>query len=62
MVVSPIDDVVAITNHRNELIVVNLESAKSIVADRSDYERISGAAWSPDGNWLAYSFYNSNQT
>jgi len=60
--VSPIDDVVAIVNHRNELVVVDLESGKSAVVDKSEYERISGAAWSPDGNWLAYSFANSNQT
>jgi len=62
MVVSPGDDVVAITNHRNELVVVDLESSKSAVVDTSEYERITGPAWSPDGNWLAYSFANSNQT
>ena len=62
MVVSPNDDVVAITNHRNELIVVDLASEKSAVIDTSDYGRISGPAWSPDGNWLAYKFDDSNQT
>lgn len=62
MVVSPTDDVVAITNHRNELIVVDLASEKSAVVDKSDYGRISGPAWSPDGNWLAYKFDDSNQT
>src|SRR3989440_6256 len=62
LVVSPTDDVVAITNHRNELIVVVLESEKSIVVDKSDFGRISGPAWSPDGKWLAYKFDDSNQT
>jgi tricorn protease len=62
MVVSPTDDVVAITNHRNELIVVDLESGESAIIDKSAYARITDATWSPDGNWLAYSFANSNQT
>ena len=62
LVVSPTDDVVAITNHRNELIVVDLESEKSIIVDKSDFGRITGPAWSPDGKWLAYKFDDSNQT
>ena len=56
MVVSPSHDVVAIGNHRHELIVVDLEVGTSRVVDRSDYEPITDVAWSPDGNWLAYSF------
>jgi tricorn protease len=61
MAVSPTDDVVAITNHRNELIVVDLEAGSSRIIDRSDYERIDGMAWSPDGNWLAYGFPSTAQ-
>ncbi len=56
LLVSPTDDTIAITNHRNELIVVDLEASSARVLDRSDYERIQGAAWSPDGRWLAYGF------
>ena len=52
--VSPTDDMVAITNHRLELLVVDLEASTVRVLDRSDYERIQGVAWSPDGRWLAY--------
>jgi tricorn protease len=61
LAVSPTNDVVAITNHRNELIVVDLENAQSVVADRSDHERIGGLAWSPDGCWLAYAFSHTAQ-
>jgi tricorn protease len=60
--VSPQDDLVAITNHRNELIMVNLEAEESIVVDKSDYGRIGGLAWSPDGGWLAYCFEDTAQT
>ena len=56
--VSPTDDAVALTNHRNELIVVDLEAegGAARVLDRSEYDRIQGVAWSPDGRWLAYGF------
>src|SRR5579859_4431759 len=61
LVVSPTDDVVALRNHRNELITVDLESASSRVLDRSDFGSIRGMDWSPDGRWLAYGFPFSNQ-
>ncbi len=61
LAVSPTDDMVAITNHRNELIVVDLEAATSQVVDRSEANRIRGIAWSPDGRWLAYGFATSSR-
>jgi tricorn protease len=61
MEVSPTDDVVAIANHRQELIVVDLATGQSGVLDRSDYERIHDIAWSPDGRWIAYSFACTDQ-
>jgi len=61
LVVSPTDDAVAITNHRNELIVVALEVHRSQVVDRSDFNRIDGVSWSHDGRWLAYGFPISSQ-
>ncbi|MDQ6660663.1 MAG: PDZ domain-containing protein, partial [Chloroflexota bacterium] len=61
MQVSPTSDVVAITNHRNELLVVDLETNEARQIDRSNYSRIKGIAWSPDGSWLAYSFALSAQ-
>lgn len=60
--VSPTADIVAITNHRNELIVVDLETGKSVVVDKSDFHHISDTAWAPDGSWLAYGFANTAQT
>ena len=59
--VSPTDDVVAITNHRNELLAVDLDAGTARVLDRSDYGSIKGIDWSPDGRWLAYGFAYSNQ-
>ena len=54
--VSPTDDVVALTNHRNELIIADLVNKSATVLDRSNHERIRDLAWSPDGRWIAYSF------
>lgn len=55
-VVSPTEDMIALSNHRNELVLVNLESGAARVLDHSDYGGIDGIAWSPDGAWLAYGF------
>ncbi|HEY0757043.1 MAG TPA: PDZ domain-containing protein [Ktedonobacteraceae bacterium] len=56
LVVSPTEDIVAISNQRHELIVIELESGQQKQIDRSDHMPIQGIAWSPDGNWLAYGF------
>jgi len=52
--VAPTDDQVLLSNHRHELVIVDLEQKQSRVIDRSDYGRISGFCWSPDGQWIAY--------
>ncbi len=54
--VSPTDDKVALTNHRHELILVDLEQGSATVVDRSPSWNIAGFDWSPDGRWLAYGF------
>ena len=59
--VSPTNDKVAITNHRNELILINIEDETVRVLDRSTAGRIRGISWSPDGRWLAYGFAISSQ-
>jgi tricorn protease len=53
---APKADVVAIGNHRYELIVVDLKTGVGRLIDRSPAMRIEDLAWSPDGRWLAYSW------
>lgn len=53
---SPASDMVALTNHRQELIVVDLKTKKVQNLDRSPADRITGINWSGDGQWIAYSF------
>jgi len=61
---SPAHDRVIVTNHRNELMLVDLEAAPPTarVLDTSGHGRIAGVAWSPDGAWVAYGFPDSLQT
>ena len=54
--VSPTEDKVAISNHRQELLVVDLESGALQVVDHSAWRPIVGFDWAPDGQWLAYGF------
>ncbi len=56
MLAAPKADVVAIGNHRYELIVVDLTTGEGKLVDRSPAMRIEDLAWSPDGRWLAYSW------
>jgi tricorn protease len=62
--VSPSADLVAIANHRNELVVVDLgqESPCLKILDRSPFGRIEGIAWASDNRWLAYGYPNTPQT
>ena len=60
--VSPTEDKVALSNHRQELLVVDLKTAEVRVVDRSDWHAIVGFDWAPDGRWLAYGFATSLRT
>jgi tricorn protease len=52
---SPTAPRVAVANHRNELMLVDLDGEPSAtLLDRSDHDQIADPAWSPDGRWLAY--------
>ena len=61
--VSPTEDKVALSNHRQELLIVDLKSGEITRVDRSEWRAIAGMDWSPDGRWLAYGFgVNLNAT
>lgn len=57
--VNPRKDVIAFSNHRYELLAFDLATRKLTIIDRGAAERIGGFAWSPDGEWLAYSVSTS---
>ena len=46
----------AISNHRNEVFIGDLDTGALQPVDRSECGRTEDLAWSPDGAWLAYSF------
>jgi tricorn protease len=50
---------IAIANHRNEVLVGDVDAGTLHVVDRSEAARSEDLAWSPDGEWLAYSFWTS---
>ncbi|CAM3119752.1 S41 family peptidase [Stackebrandtia soli] len=54
LVASPTEDRVAIANHRNELLLIDLAARSLTVVDRSAYGQIGQVTFSPDGQWLAY--------
>lgn len=60
--VSPVADMAVVRNHRFELILADLKKGTGKVIEKSDYEPVTGAAWSPDGKWIAYSFPDTSRT
>jgi tricorn protease len=59
VVPAPVGSRVAVTNHRRELFVVDVDAGTADKADESEHFVIGDPAWSPDGRWLAYSFQRS---
>jgi len=55
-------DWIALTNHRHELIAIDLNSGRANLLDRSPHHRLAGVAWSPDGKWLAYGHSSTERT
>lgn len=51
---SPLEDKLALANHRHELLLVDLKSGELTQVDHSPHRLIAGFDWSPDGRWLAY--------
>ncbi|QED27611.1 peptidase [Microvenator marinus] len=54
--------ILAFTNHRHEICVLDPATGEGRVLDRSEYERIEGFSWSSDGRYLAYSVLTSTNT
>ncbi|MBM3316510.1 MAG: PDZ domain-containing protein [Candidatus Eisenbacteria bacterium] len=52
---APAHDRVAVTNHRQEVYIVDLTARRARRVDGSGFHRIAGIDWSPDGRYLAYS-------
>jgi tricorn protease len=55
LAVNPQREQVVFSNHRYELVWLNLESGETRQIDRGMAYHIGGFDWSPDGEWLAYS-------
>lgn len=55
MCISPTADQVILSNHRCELMHVDLKTWKTKVLDKSQHFEIAGFDWSPDGKWVVYS-------
>ncbi|MDH3307136.1 MAG: S41 family peptidase [Acidimicrobiia bacterium] len=55
-------DRVVVTNHRHEVILVNLERGSQRTLYRSSHSWIHGTSWSPDGRWIAFSASPSRTT
>lgn len=56
LITSPIGDEAILTNHRCELVHVNLKTMRSKVLDQSKHFRIGGMDWSACGTYVAYGF------
>lgn len=59
---SPTAQQAALINHRNQLLLVDIEKGTLRQLDQTDFGRSelasvnNGIAWSPDGRWIAYAF------
>ena len=62
--VAPSGDQVALANHRNELLLVDLGATAPALRrlDQSPYGRCEGVAWSPDARWIAYGYRDTAET
>lgn len=59
---SPQENKIAVINHRNEIIIVDIDKKTKTEVDKSKYMRPYSISWSPDGRWLTYDFDNTKST
>ena len=59
LLAAPAGQRLAIANHRNQVLIGDLDSGKLTEIDRSAAGRTEDLAWSPDGAWLAYTSWTS---
>ncbi len=60
--VAPQGEALVFSNHRHELVHLDLASGEAKVLDKSEYTRINGFDISADGRWVAYGFGNDFAT
>jgi tricorn protease len=56
LVASPVDDTLAFTTHRHEVVVLVAGESAPRIVDMSPGDLPSGITFSPDGRWLAYAW------
>jgi len=56
------DDRVLVTNQRQQVLIVELASGSVTEVYHSPFDRIQGAAWSPDGRWVAFAAFTSRRS
>ena len=59
--VHPGKDQVVFSNHRRELMFLDLQTNEPKLIDRSLFTPVTGFGWSPDGEWVVYSISISQQ-
>lgn len=55
MNIAPVGNLLVLSNHRNELILINYETGLATTIEQDKYGIPEHGSWSPDGRWLAYS-------
>jgi tricorn protease len=64
LAIAPTVDLVALANHRGELLLLDLQGETPALRqlDRSEFGELAGIAWAPDNRWIAYGFPDTAQT
>ncbi|MGZ3507494.1 MAG: S41 family peptidase [Vulcanimicrobiaceae bacterium] len=57
LVASPTEELLAFANHRQELVLLDVEDGATRVVDKSIGNRVTDLAFSPDGRYVAYVFW-----